>query len=895
MKNSLIWRSLIVIAVLLACALSVFPLQDRDLLVVFDEMAQPRLEKYHKELDQAQEDLAAIQEDLATASEGTEAYQELLKQQAALKDAISENEALLDNYAEVMSEAQRLLEEDNDIRAPYRALKTAAQGQADRAPVTLRSYIPIFGFPQASNTLVLSRVRNKARAKLHLGLDLIGGTEFILGFDPEELKEDEDIADVRDQIIEIVRNRVDSLGVVEPEIREVGPSSISLEMPSVTEDAKADVRRAIKQTATLTFRLVHPNNDEKLIEYRNNRENFTIEPQYEREPRRMEIVNPDGSIDYQYLFLTNTPEQLHGEDIRSATPEMQPLGGYSVSLDFTTRGGKEFGQITSENVGRRLAILLDDTIYSAPVIRGPILQGRAAITGNFGPEEASRLATVINSGDLPVDIRILSEFGTDPTLGKDSIRSGTTAALAGLIAVLVFMILYYRVAGTIAVLALAANIVIVLGILGLSGATITLPGIAGIVLVIGMAVDANVLIFERIREEIENGKSIANALQAGYRRAFVTILDANLTTLITAVILLKVGTGPIRGFAVTLSIGVIASMFTALFMTRVIFDFLIHNGYVKKLSMANVVGKPNFNFLKLRAPALALSFILIVASLLGALVRGDSILGIDFAGGTALTYRVEGQDAPPITDVRAFLEEQGMPKAQPGYKYAAGTEGQLLEIVLPGTTDENNVVIDTLSAKLEEQFADAEISYAQTASVGEAIGKRFRMKALLAALAAAVAIIVYISFRFEFAYAIASVAALVHDVLVATGIYILCGRQLSLPVIAALLTIMGYSLNDTIVLFDRIREDLGLVKNKKYTDIINLSINQTLSRTLLTSFTTLLVVAILFLFGGGAINDFALVMMVGIIVGTYSSIFIASTIVAIWHKPTTAERSTAGA
>lgn len=880
-------------AVLVACALSIFPLEDRDLLVVFEEMAQSRVGDYRGDLNKAQEELAAVQEKLAEVeNQDSEKYKELQQKKADLSAEVDKYRTLVNDYERLMAEARSLLEEDNDIQSPYRAMKTAAQGEAAESAVTLREYVPVFGIPNASNNLVLSKVRSKAKAKLHLGLDLIGGTEFILGFDPEQLPEDRRAEDVRDQIMEIVRNRVDRLGVVEPEIKEVGPASISLKMPSVTEDHKAEVRRTIKQTARLNFHLVHPNNEGKLIEYRNDPDNFSIDPAYERKPRTMKIVEPDGQVRYEYFFITRHPERLRGRDVQRAYATQGQLGNYYVIIDFNSQGGEAFADITRENVHRRLAIVLDEKVYSAPAIQEPITGGKARITGNFGPEEASRLATVIDSGNLPVSIEIKSEFGTDPTLGADSIRSGMTATLFGLAAVLVFMILYYRVAGAVAVLALLANIVIILGVLGLSGATITLPGIAGVVLVIGMAVDANVLIFERIREEIKNGKSIGNAVNAGYRRAFVTILDANLTTLITAFILLKVGTGPIRGFAVTLSWGVVASMFTALFLTRVVFDFLLYKNKLTRMSMASLISKPNYDFLKLKAPAFALSSILIVLALGTALIRGNDIFSIDFSGGTALVYRVQGETTPGIAEIRSLLESEGLTDAEPGYKYAAGTEGKLLEIVLPGSTDQNNAAIEVLNEKLRQSFEKAEINYAQTTSVGELIGERFRNKALLAALGAAIAIIIYISFRFEFAYAIGSVAALIHDVIVATGIYLLCGRQLSLPVVAALLTIMGYSLNDTIVLFDRIREDLSLLKDKSYKEIINLSINQTLSRTLLTSITTLLVVIILFLFGGGAINDFALVMLVGIIVGTYSSIFVASTIVATWHKPTTTERRT---
>lgn len=894
MKKSLIWRSGVIIAILAAWIYSMFPLQDQDFFAVFKDMAEKRLSEYQENVEVATSELAEVEAKLEERDEESGAeYEELRRKKEELTEQLESNREKLERFDALLAEARSLQEEDNDIDAPYRALEKAAEGGAGEVPVALNDYIALPANPQASNSVILSRVRDNARGTLRLGLDLRGGTEFILGFDEEDISEDNTPEDVRDQIVNIISNRVDRLGLAEAQVKPTGPSSISLRMPSVTASEKADVRRTIQQTAKLTFHLVHPRNEEKLREYDADPDDFTISPEYKSTPDRMEVERSGGEVEYQRIFITKSPARVSGEHIRRAVASVDEFQNYYVSLTFNSTGAKQFADVTSDNTGRQLAIVLDGKIYSAPRINEAITGGQAQITGNFSADEANRLAGVIESGNLPVSIHIDSEFSIDPTLGKDSIRSGALATIIGLISVLVFMIAYYRFAGVVAVCALIANIVLVFGTLALTGATLTLPGIAGLVLVIGMAVDANVLIFERIREEINNGKSLRNAIHAGYRRAFVTILDANITTLITAFVLLRLGSGPIKGFAVTLSIGVIASMFTALFMTRVFFDLMLYRGRLKKLSMALIVKNPNYDFLRIRKIAAASSIALIVVAGLWAGVRGSDIWSIDFRGGTAITYALDKTEEPPIGDVRGFLEKENLPNANVGYKYNAGAERNILEIILPAEDleeaefelDENDI-----EDRLNARFSDADFELVQSNSVGSLVGERFRNSAIWACIMAAVAIIIYISFRFEFAYGIASVAALVHDMLIAGGVYLLFGRQISLPVVAALLTIMGYSLNDTIVLFDRIRENLGLLTTKTYKEIINLSINQVLSRTLLTSLTTLLVVIILFLFGGGAINNFALVIMLGVIAGTYSSVFIAGNIIATWHNPTPADK-----
>jgi SecD/SecF fusion protein len=443
--------------------------------------------------------------------------------------------------------------------------------------------------------------------------------------------------------------------------------------------------------------------------------------------------------------------------------------------------------------------------------------------------------------------------------------------LLGGLCVLAFMTIYYLFAGLIADFALLLNIFIIMGALSYFGATLTLPGIAGLVLTIGISVDANVLIFERIREELKLGKALRAAIHAGYDKALWTILDANVTTLITALILFQFGTGPVRGFATTLTIGILASMFTALFATRLIFDLITANKpNMRKLPMMQFFSQPNIPFIKMRRGAYILSLVVIITGLFTFIQRGEKNYGIDFTGGTLLQFRFE-QDVQ-AQQIRDALSSVGLGEL------SIQQFGDGKEVIIRSYNENAENVINGLS----KTFGSGTFEIMREEAVGPAVGADLRATAYKAMLFALIGICIYISFRFEFRFAVTAIAALAHDVAVSLGMIALTGREISLPVVAALLTIVGYSINDTIVLFDRIREDRKFMRKSSQEEIINLSINQTLSRTVLTSVTTLLVVLALFIFGGKVINDFSFVLLVGVIVGTYSSIFIASPLLIDW-------------
>ncbi len=696
------------------------------------------------------------------------------------------------------------------------------------------------------------------KGKVNLGLDLQGGMHLVLEVDTSKLTAEE-AKDAPDRALEIIRNRIDQFGVLEPSIQKQGSNRIVLQLPGVTDRERAI--KLVKSSAHLEFRIV--SDDTELMKKALAGEEV---PGYELK----KLKKSEGK--YEEILVEKKPA-LKGDTLIDATTEFSQTAFNQpyVLLNFNNKGAAIFSKVTGDNIGKRLAIVLDGNVYSAPVIREKIPSGRGQITGSFSVQESNDLAIVLRAGALPAPIKIIEERTVGPTLGKDSIEKGIRAIVIGGLMVLVFMALYYLLAGIIADFALILNIILITGALSYFHATLTLPGIAGLVLTIGMSVDANVLIFERIREESRLGKSLRAAIQSGFQRAFLTILDANVTTLITALILFQFGTGPVRGFATVLSIGIISSMFTAIVVTRLILD-LLSTGRRKlnKLMMFQFVKNMKINFVGIRRLAYIISAILIAVGMFTFVKRQEANYGIDFTGGVLQQYKFE--KFIPLKKVRTTLKELGVGDI-PIQRFADKRE------ILVRTQDDNSARI---MEKFGEEYKDNKFEVMRIEKVGPSIGKDLRGKAVKAVIFAIIGICIYVSLRFEFRFAVAAIVALVHDVCIALGAVALTHRELSIPVVAALLTIVGYSINDTIVVFDRIREDRKLMRKSTYGEIVNTSINQTFSRTILTSTTTLLVVLALYFLGGAVINDFAFVMLVGIITGTYSSIFIASPILLDW-------------
>ena len=572
-------------------------------------------------------------------------------------------------------------------------------------------------------------------------------------------------------------------------------------------------------------------------------------------------------------ILVTARSELTGKSLKQAYVSRDELGQYAIGFELDSAGAKRFAQLTREHIGEQLAIVLDGEVKSAPSIRGEIPSGHGEITGGrggFSPEEAFELTGVLNN-PLETPVEILQVQSVEPSLGADSIESGIKAGILSLVLVAIFMGVYYLRAGWIAVISLVFNMILLIGVLATFNFTLTLPGIAGLVLTIGVAVDANVLIYERIRENLINGQDLRLSVREGFDKAFWTIIDANMTTLITALVLAWFGSGPVQGFGIVLSVGVCTTVFSALVVTRLMFDFLIYKTGWETMTMLSFIGSTNINFLRWRWPTAALSVALIVAGVFVTYQKGNDALGVDFVGGDALTLSYKQK--VDVAKVRDALEADVSKDNTIQYQ-----SGDQLQIKTEFEKGEKAYEV------LTRTFPEAGFAKEQLERVGPTVGRELTRTALISLAVAALGIMIYVSARFEFAYAVGALVALLHDVLITLALCIMSGRELTLTAIGALLTVGGYSLNDTIVVFDRIREE---VRNKgdrmNFADIINLSVNRVLGRTLLTSLTTLLACACLLIFASGVINDFAFIMVVGVIAGTYSSVYIAAPILLFWH------------
>lgn len=701
-------------------------------------------------------------------------------------------------------------------------------------------------------------VSSPVKEKINLGLDLQGGMQILLEVQLDKIPV-EGRDDATERAVEVIRNRIDEFGVREPVINKQGANQIVVQLPGVTDRERA--KEIVGKTAHLEFKLVSENME-------------LIQKAEKGEPvegfEYKELKERDAGFTSKILVAKDA--SLTGDHLTTASVGFDQYGQPMVQLELDKDGAKIFDQLTFQNVGKQLAIVLDDKVHSAPVIRDRIPNGQAQISGNFSAQQASDLALVLRAGALPAPVEIIEERTVGPSLGRDSIQDGVKAGLAGVILVAIFMPFYYLLAGLVADVGLMVYTISVIGAMAALQSTLTLPGIAGFILSIGMAVDANVLIFERIREEREAGKTPRAAISAGYHKAFSAILDSNVTTLVTSVILFIFGTGPIKGFAVTLTIGILASMFSAILVTRVVLDFLSSRNPNLNLNMLRWVKPTHIPFLKGRYFAYGFSILTIALGLFAFTSRGHSNYGVEFTGGTLIHM---GFEQPIEASVfREAVEKAGIRNAVMQNYGGAGDHQFVVK------TAENST--EKIEAAAKSLVGEKKYEVLRVDQVGPAVSGDLKQKALLAVFWSSVGILIYLAFRFEWKFALAAVVALFHDTLFAFGIYALSGREINLPTVAAILTIMGFSVNDTIVTFDRVRDNLKVMRKKPFQEIVDASINQTLSRTLLTSLTVLFTTAALFFFGGSAINDFAFVLLIGFSVGIYSTVFVATSLVVDW-------------
>ncbi|MGV3490698.1 MAG: protein translocase subunit SecD [Devosia sp.] len=659
------------------------------------------------------------------------------------------------------------------------------------------------------------------------------------------------------QSMEVVRNRVDEVGTTEPLIQRQGEDRLLVQVPGFEDSNR--LKELISRTARLTFHLVNPTMTAAQAEQQGVPAGYVILP------------SSDGGSE-----LINENIELGGESLTNAQGAFDQQTGRSVvSFQFDTSGAIRFGEITSRNVGQRFAIVLDDQVITAPVIQQPITGGSGQISGNFTAQTANDLAVLLRAGALPATLDVVEERSVGPSLGADSIRAGVTAGVVAAVLVLAFMVIAYGLLGVFANVALILNIVLILGSLSLLGATLTLPGIAGIVLTIGMAVDANVLIFERMREERRAGKSLVASLDAGFHRAWDTIIDSHLTQLIAAIVLYFLGSGPIQGFAVTLALGILTSLFTSYTVTRLFISLWFRWKRPKDIKIQHFRFLPDdtkIDFMKMSRVAIVLSILLTFGAIGTAFFKGFN-LGIDFVGGSAIEVQHTSDGPADPARVRELLEGLNLGEVQ---VQSFGTpEDLLVRIQLqPGGDAAQNAAVQDVTTTLAADNYEVR----RTEAVSGTVSGELAFNGTIAVLVSLVAILLYVWFRFEWQFGLAAVTTTAHDVIMTVGLFSLTGLEFNLSSIAAVLTLVGLSLNETVVISDRVRENLRKYKKMSVPDIINLSINQTIVRTSLTQFTVLLALFPLVIFGGESIRGFTIAMTFGSIFGMYSSIFIGGPI-----------------
>ncbi|MCP2042381.1 protein translocase subunit SecDF [Pontibacter sp. HSC-36F09] len=577
---------------------------------------------------------------------------------------------------------------------------------------------------------------------------------------------------------------------------------------------------------------------------------------------------------------------MTGEAVNDARQDFDQNGRPEINMTMTPAGAKRWAKLTGDNVGRQVAIVLDNYVYSAPVVQGEITGGNSSITGNFTIEEAKDLANILKAGKMPAPTRIVEEAIVGPSLGQEAINQGLLSTLAGLLVVVVFMIAYYRTGGFIANLALVFNVFFILGILAQFNAALTLPGIAGIVLTLGMAVDANVLIFERMREEAAKGLSLRDVINKGYDKAFLTILDANATTFLAGFILYFFGSGPVKGFAITMMLGIVTSFFTSVFISRL----LIERSFKRagKLSFSSsftdrLFANVQFDVMKWKKPAYAFSLAVITFGMVAMAIKGPN-LGVDFKGGRS--YVVQFDDAVPASDVRGALLDNFEEEGTEVKTFGASNR---LKVITSYLADDESTTADeqVKTALLQglEEYKNLNPEILSSSKVGATMADDIQKTAVISLVLALVGIFIYVMFRFSnWQFSLGGVIALLHDAIMIIAIFAILdlfgiSYEMDQIFIAAVLTIIGFSINDTVVIFDRVREYLNDNPRLHVSEIINPALVHTFSRTIITSFTVFMVVLVLFIFGGEILRGFSLAMMIGVLFGVYSTLFIASPIV----------------
>ncbi len=735
-------------------------------------------------------------------------------------------------------EARRMLREAD---TPWRSVETSERGVV----VLLRS-----AAQQQRALDVLAALSNPVgAARKDLDVTPRGEDGIELVFTAEG--QHQSITRAVEQSLEVIRQRVDQVGVSEPTIQRVGADRILVQLPGLQDPAQ--LRALLGSTAKMSFHMLGDSS------------------------------SPDGIRTLQDSEGNSYPVRnsvaLSGDRLSDASAGFdQQTREPVVNFRFDRAGAREFAAITEANVGRPFAIVLDGKVLSAPVIREPITGGSGQISGNFSVQEAGTLSALLRAGALPAKLTVIEERSVGADLGSDVIQKGIYAGIGAFVLVFLFMFVLYGGWGLVANVALALNVVLTIAGMSMLGATLTLPGIAGIVLGIGLAVDANVLINERIREETLKGKAAVTAIDAGFRRAYATVMDSNVTALIATVLLFWFGSGPVRGFAITMALGIVISMFTAVSVVKVMMLSIARRRRLKTIEIRPLFGfRPvpdgtRFDFMKARFAGLGVAAVLVAASVL-LLFKPGLNFGIDFRGG--IQMEVSAGIPDDLSHYRTQLDGLGLGEVS---LQTVGSEDRLLVRVerQPGGEAQQTAAVERLKAAVLE--IDPRASFERTEVVGPKVSGELAQAGVIAVILASLAMLVYIWVRFEWPFAVGAILTLVLDVVLTLGVFAITGLDFSLTAIAALLTLVGYSVNDKVVVYDRMRENLRSLRKQPLREVIDMSINQTLTRSLYTSVTAFLAVLPLAVWGGSAVASFAVPMAAGIIIAACSSVFIAAPI-----------------
>ena len=805
----------------------------------------------------------------------------------------------------------------------FQALRDIGEGRGRAAPVDLRPFFfteaQIVREPDQAkrNGIVLKQLLVGSQGRLKLGLDLQGGVSFTLKVDPTGAESGEKTAgdksnvshgDMVNQALQVMEQRVNQFGVAEPVLRPVGDLSLEIQLPGEDAANNPDVIDSLKKPAKLEFRQVHRTERPTETEREHSLRSLPVDPMlgsasaistYEVLTIR-DVDNKTSEVRVTRYYVRKAADAT-GKIIKSASGRSDDGISFYVDMKFTDEGSKKFGDLTakiaegnSRSVGQ-LAIVLDGKLQSAPTVREAIRSTGATITGSFSREEAVDLANVLNNPlEFPLIIQDVTSVG--PSLAKDAQGKSVVASLVAVGLVIFFMVGFYVWGGFIAILGMILNLLMILGAMAYFGATITLPGVAALVLTLGMAVDANILIFERVREEAALGKDRSVALREGYARATWTIIDANLTTLLTALILVFMGSGPIRGFGITLTIGIFTTVFTSLVTCRGLQELALSRGV-----MTRVFGLPVFRptldipFLKFARIAFIASWLVIGLGLTQLAIKGKEAFGKDFRGGESALVALAPGAAVDTGKIAALAASIGLADTTVTVQTPVGGGEPTLRIETELTKDKSKgefanvaAIVGAIQAKTPEILKDRSASVDKLMLSKEAIGgsvsSELRSNAVWSVILALLGIGLYVSLRFEAGFGVAAMVATLHDVLLTIALFVAFGGQFNATLIAAILLIIGYSINDTIVVFDRIREELQANPGRELRDVIHFAINRTLSRTTLTAATVFLCAVALWAFGAGDVRLYGEIFIYGVLTGTFSSIFIASPVFYWWHK-----------